>query len=279
MSRRKASRGPRQGGPQAGADLGPGPAGSIVAGIQPVLAALKARPQDVQRLVLAQGTRNPRLAELESLASGLDVRLERLPREQLEQLAGMEHHQDVLAEVTGRREASEQDLEQLLDALQHEPLLLVLDGVTDPHNLGACLRTAEAAAVDAVIVPKDRATGLTPVVRKTSAGAAELVPLVQVTNLARTLRALKDRGIWLAGTADEAPADIYAQDLTGPLALVMGSEGQGIRRLTADLCDYLVSIPMAGAIESLNVSVATGVCLYEIRRQQRQSWGQSQGSE
>ena len=269
MNKRKASRGPRPRGPQPGGEAGSVRAGGIVAGIQPVLAAIKARPQDVLRLILAQGARNPRLAELESLAAGLDLRLERLPREQLGQLAGLEHHQDVLAEVAGRREANEQDLEQLLDALAHPPLLLVLDGVTDPHNLGACLRTAEASGVDAVIVPKDRATGLTPVVRKTSAGAAELVPLVQVTNLARTLRSLKDRGIWLAGTADEAPADIYGQDLTGPLALVMGSEGQGIRRLTADLCDYLVSIPMAGAIESLNVSVATGVCLYEIRRQQR----------
>jgi 23S rRNA (guanosine2251-2'-O)-methyltransferase len=269
MSGHKATRAARHQAKRPAAGGSPGHSGSIVAGIQPVLAALKARPGEVLRLVLAQGAKNPRLAELEQLASGLGVRLERLPREQLEELAGMQHHQDVLAELIARGEASEEDLAHLLDALDHPALLLVLDGVTDPHNLGACLRTAEAAGVDAVIVPKDRATGLTPVVRKSSAGAAELVPLVQVTNLARTLRALKERGIWLAGTSDEAPADIYGQDLTGALALVMGSEGQGIRRLTADLCDYLVSIPMAGAIESLNVSVATGVCLYEIRRQQR----------
>ena len=205
------------------------------------------------------------------MAAGRGVRLLREPRAQLDQLVGAERHQDVLAELVLRKEASEQDLQQLLDGLDEPPLLLVLDGVTDPHNLGACLRTAEAAGVHAVIVPRDRATGLTPVVRKTASGAAEIVPLVQVTNLARTLRALKERGIWLVGTSDTAPTDLYGQDLAGPLALVMGSEGQGIRRLTADLCDYLVSIPMQGVIESLNVSVATGVCLYEVRRQRRGS--------
>jgi 23S rRNA (guanosine2251-2'-O)-methyltransferase len=163
----------------------------------------------------------------------------------------------------------EEDLEGLLDVLEEDPLLLILDGVQDPHNLGACLRTAEAAGVHAVIVPKDRAVGITPIVRKAAAGAAEIIPVVQVTNLARVLRLLKQRGVWLYGTSDQAQANLWQQDLRGPLALVMGGEGDGLRRLTAELCDHLVAIPMAGRIESLNVSVATGVCLYEIRRQRQ----------
>jgi 23S rRNA (guanosine2251-2'-O)-methyltransferase len=145
----------------------------------------------------------------------------------------------------------------------------VLDGVQDPHNLGACLRSADAAGVAAVIVPRDRAAGLTPVVRKVAAGAAETVPLVSVVNLARTLRELKERGIWLTGTDDSADKSLYDVDLTGPLALVMGSEGEGMRRLTRECCDQLVSIPMGGAVESLNVSVAAGVVLFEAVRQRR----------
>jgi 23S rRNA (guanosine2251-2'-O)-methyltransferase len=145
----------------------------------------------------------------------------------------------------------------------------VLDGVTDPHNLGACLRSADAAGVAAVIVPRDRAAGLTPVVRKVAAGAAESVPLVAVVNLARTLRELKERGLWLVGTADDASSTLYDVDLTGPTVLVLGSEGEGMRRLTREACDQLVSIPMAGAVESLNVSVATGIALFEAVRQRR----------
>jgi len=143
----------------------------------------------------------------------------------------------------------------------------VLDGIQDPHNLGACLRTAEAAGVHLVVICKDRSAPITPVVRRAASGAAETLPIVQATNLARVLRALKEHGIWLAGTSDEAGDSLYATDLTGPMALVMGSEGSGLRRLTSELCDYLVRIPMAGHVESLNVSVATGVCLYEINRQ------------
>ncbi|MCB1854974.1 MAG: 23S rRNA (guanosine(2251)-2'-O)-methyltransferase RlmB, partial [Halieaceae bacterium] len=146
-------------------------------------------------------------------------------------------------------------------------LLLVLDGVTDPHNLGACLRSADAAGVDAVIVPRDRAADLSPVSRKVACGAAEVVPFVRVTNLARTLQALKERGVWLYGTAGEAQQSLYASDLTLPLALVMGAEGAGMRRLTREQCDFLVSLPMAGSVSSLNVSVASGICLFEARRQ------------
>ncbi len=146
-------------------------------------------------------------------------------------------------------------------------LVLVLDGVQDPHNLGACLRTAEAAGVGLVILPKDGSAGLTPVARRSAAGAAEVMPLLLATNLARVLRKLKEKGVWLAGTADTAEQDIYQADLSGPLALVMGSEGKGMRRLTSELCDFLVRIPMQGSVSSLNVSVATAVCLFEINRQ------------
>ena len=188
----------------------------------------------------------------------------------LEQLAGGERHQGVAAELVPRAADPETLLEEALESVTGAaPLLLVLDGVTDPHNLGACLRSADAAGVAAVIVPRDRAAGLTPVVRKVAAGAAETVPLVQVVNLARTLRDLRDRGVWLVGTADDAPRTLYDVDLRGPTTLVLGSEGEGMRRLTREACDELVSIPMAGAVESLNVSVATGVALYEAVRQRR----------
>ena len=147
------------------------------------------------------------------------------------------------------------------------PLLLVLDGVTDPHNLGACLRSADAAGALAVIVPKDKSATLTPTVRKVACGAAEVIPLVAVTNLARTLEKLKQRGLWVVGTAGEAEQSLYQQDMTGPTILIMGAEGSGMRRLTRDLCDYLVHLPMTGSVSSLNVSVATGVCLFEAQRQ------------
>ena len=238
-----------------------------IAGIQPVIAALRANPGSIERLYVAQGSQNRRVHDIEMLAADLGVEVRREARETLEQLAGLERHQDVVADLRGSRVLGEADLPALLEAIQGDPLLLVLDGVQDPHNLGACLRTAEAAGVHAVIIPRDRAAGLTPVVRKTSAGASEVVPVVQVTNLARVLRELKERGIWLYGTADQADHGLWRVDLKGPLALVMGGEGQGLRRLTAELCDFLIAIPMAGVIESLNVSVATGVCLFEIQRQ------------
>ena len=155
----------------------------------------------------------------------------------------------------------------MIEASTSPPLLLVLDGITDPHNLGACLRTADASGVLAVIAPKDKSVGLTPTVRKVASGAAETVPFVQVTNLARTLDQLKARGVWVVGTADDGEASIHEADLKGPLALVMGAEGKGMRRLTREKCDVLVRIPMLGQVESLNVSVATGVCLYEALRQ------------
>lgn len=173
-------------------------------------------------------------------------------------------HADLSAATPVR---SEDELFQILDTLEGDPFLLIMDGVQDPHNLGACLRSAEAAGVHAVIVPRDRAVGLTDVVRLAAAGAAERIPLVQVTNLARTMKALKDAGLWLVGTADQAKNSLYDVDLAGSLGLVMGAEGKGLRRLTAEHCDFLVTIPMHGKVGCLNVSVATGVCLFEAVRQ------------
>lgn len=242
---------------------------TIVAGIQAVIAALRANPGGVRCVYLNQASGNQRLKDVMLLAGDAGVAVHCVARDDLDRMAGAGRHQDVVAELEARAALREDDLFALLDAIEGAPLLLVLDGVQDPHNLGACLRTAEAAGVHAVIVPKDRAVSLTPVVRKASAGASELVPLVQVTNLARVLRELKQRGIWLCGTTDTAETGLWQQDLSGPLALVMGSEGEGMRRLTSELCDFLVAIPMAGSIESLNVSVATGVCLYEIQRQRQ----------
>jgi len=246
-------------------------ANPVAYGIHTVRALLTRTPQRVRRVLLAQGRGSAsRLHELRALAEGAGVPVSASDDAQLDRLAEGERHQGVVAEVMPRAGDPETQLEEALEALgDAPPLLLVLDGVTDPHNLGACLRSADAAGVAAVIAPRDRAAGLTPVVRKVAAGAAEAVPLVAVVNLARTLRELKDRGVWLVGTADDAPRTLFDADLTGPTAIVMGSEGEGMRRLTRETCDELVSIPMAGAVESLNVSVATGVALFEAVRQRR----------
>jgi 23S rRNA (guanosine2251-2'-O)-methyltransferase len=212
----------------------------------------------------------PRLKELHDTATAARVPILHADDEELDRLAEGERHQGVVAEIVPHVGDPETQLEEALEAhADSPPLLLVLDGVTDPHNLGACLRSADAAGVAAVIVPRDRAAGMSPVVRKVAAGAAETVPLVAVVNLARTLRELKEREFWLVGTSDEATRTLYDADFTGPTVLVLGSEGEGMRRLTREACDDLVSIPMAGAVESLNVSVATGVALFEAVRQRR----------
>jgi 23S rRNA (guanosine2251-2'-O)-methyltransferase len=189
---------------------------------------------------------------------------------QLDKLAKSRKHQGIIAEYNAPKTWGDNELFDLLSELNEPALLLILDGVTDPHNLGACLRTAEAAGVQAVITTKDKAAGLTPVVRKVASGAAEIIPLIQVTNLARTLDTLKDAGIWIIGTSDHATENMYSQDLTGPIAFVMGAEGKGMRRLTEKQCDILANLPMAGEVSSLNISVATGVCLYEAVRQRQQ---------
>jgi 23S rRNA (guanosine2251-2'-O)-methyltransferase len=254
-----------------GSASGAQPAGNVAYGIHPVRVLLQRSPQRVRQLWLSSSRDcAPRLQELRALAGQAGITVVDADDSQLDKLADGERHQGVIVEIAPRPDDPETQLEEALESLgDTPPLLLVLDGVTDPHNLGACLRSADAAGVAAVIVPRDRAVGLTPVVRKVAAGAAESIPLVQVVNLARTLRELKARGVWLVGTSDDAASTLYDLDLSGPTALVLGSEGEGMRRLTREACDELVSIPMAGAVESLNVSVATGVALFEAVRQRR----------
>jgi 23S rRNA (guanosine2251-2'-O)-methyltransferase len=240
---------------------------SLIVGWHAVLAALRAPGSTVKEVWLRRGRDDRRSEELAQLARERNVPVRTADVVALDERAEGVSHQGVLAYVSGGRVLDEGDLERLLDGLSHPPFLLVLDGVQDPHNLGACLRTADAAGVDAVIAPRDRAVGLTPATRKTAAGAAETLPFVQVTNLARSLRELQERGIWVIGAAGEAGQTLYQADLKGPLALVLGAEEKGMRRLTRENCDLLVSIPMQGTVESLNVSVATAVCLYEAVRQ------------
>lgn len=240
-----------------------------ITGIHAVTELLRRRPADVSRLWVIKQRDDRRMGKLLDLAKAQSVPIDSVSKKELEELCPASH-QGVVAETrTSNPAMSEKDLLAMLDALDHTPLLLVLDGVTDPHNLGACLRTADAAGVDAVIVPKDKSASLNATVSRVASGAAETVKLVTVTNLSRCLKALQNNHIWLVGTDDEATVDIYTQDLRGPIALVMGSEGGGLRRLTRECCDFLVSIPMAGDLSSLNVSVATGVALFEAVRQRR----------
>jgi 23S rRNA (guanosine2251-2'-O)-methyltransferase len=221
----------------------------------------------VRELLVENGQRNARVQALVERARALKIAVHHRPREQLDKLAGEARHQGVLARYEPPPLAGEADLPALLEEAGERTLVLVLDGVTDPHNLGACLRSAAAAQATAVIVPKDRAVGLTPVVRRASAGGADRVPLIAVTNLARTLRVLKDAGVWITGLDGDTETSIYDVDLKGPVALVMGSEGEGMRRLTRETCDFVAKIPMLGSMESLNVSVATGIVLFEALRQ------------
>ena len=240
---------------------------SWIVGINPVEGALSNDAERVRELLVEQGQRNARVLELAERAKALKIPVNHRPREQLEKVAGEARHQGVAALYEAPPLAHENDLAALVERDGSDTLILVLDGVTDPHNLGACLRSAAAAKVTAVIVPKDRAVGLTPVVRRASAGGADRVPLIAVTNLARTLRELKEAGVWITGLAGDTDTAIYGVDFRGPVALVLGGEGEGIRRLTRELCDFVAKIPMPGAMESLNVSVATGVVLFEALRQ------------
>ena len=239
----------------------------LLIGINSVEAALSHDPKNIVELFIETGTTNARLKELSERARDLGVKPHGRTRELLDRMTGGGRHQGVVAQYRAAPPRSESELAGLVEAAGREALVLVLDGVTDPHNLGACLRSAEAAGVTAVVVTKDKAVGITPIVRRASAGAADRVPFIAVTNLARTLRALKDAGLWLTGLVGESEQDFYRVDLKGPIALVIGSEGEGLRRLTREQCDYLVRIPMRGAVESLNVSVATGITLFEVLRQ------------
>ena len=226
---------------------------------------LKTAPSSVVEVHVDAARRDQRMRQLLERAQAANVRVQDSDDARLTQLAGTPRHQGVVARVAALPRTH--SLDDLLDAVEGPPLLLVLDGVTDPHNLGACLRVADGAGVHAVIAPKDHAVGLNATVAKVASGAAEAVPYLMVTNLARTLNELKERDIRIVGTSDDAPHTLYEAPLSGPLALVLGAEGKGLRQLTRKTCDTLLRIPMLGAVESLNVSVAAGVCLYEARRQ------------
>ncbi len=242
----------------------------VVYGLHAVASLLASEPHSVDRLLVSAAS-DRRLARVIELARAAGIDVQQVSRRELDRSLPNRRHQGVVAQVqSGRCALPERALPDFLAALEEPAFLLVLDGVQDPHNLGACLRTADAAGVHAVILPKDRAVGITPVVHKVACGAVQSVPVFTVTNLARTLRSLREAGIWLFGASDAAEQDLYASDLQGPIALVLGGEGGGLRRLTRELCDHMVSIPMAGAVESLNVSVATGVLLFEALRQRRQ---------
>lgn len=239
-----------------------------VAGIHAVRSVLKHGAERIEQVLVDPRRQDRRLNALLHEVRALRLTVTESARAELDRLSGGANHQGVLVRTRAPAARNEADLDDLLSGLDQPPFLLVLDGVTDPHNLGACLRTADAAGVHAVIAPRDHSVGLTPVVCKVASGAAEHVPFVQVTNLARTLRHLRDSfGVFLFGTTGEAAQSLYQADLRGPLGLVMGAEGAGMRRLTREQCDHLVSLPMAGSVESLNVSVATGVCLFEALRQ------------
>nr|WP_067289546.1 23S rRNA (guanosine(2251)-2'-O)-methyltransferase RlmB [Marinobacterium profundum] len=243
----------------------------ILFGQHAVRTALKRDSKRIKRLLVQQGRNDERIQQVIDLAAPVHVRPERVSRQELDRLSDGGVHQGVLVLCDPILSKDEAFLDQLLDGLEAAPFLLVLDGVTDPHNLGACLRTADAAGVQAVIAPKDKSAPLNSTVSKVACGAAEVVPYVQVTNLARTLQMLQERGIWITGTAGEAEQLVYDASLTGPMALIMGAEGKGMRRLTREHCDHLVKIPMSGEVSSLNVSVAAGVCLFEAVRQRRQA--------
>lgn len=240
----------------------------VLAGFHAVVARLRHAPATIKEVYIEASRRDKRMQSFIDQVQAAKIKLVPVPVDRLDGLAKGTRHQGVVALAEDNPLAV--DIDEVLDALEDRgetPLFLVLDGVTDPHNLGACLRTADAAGVHAVIAPKDRAVGLNTTVQRVSCGGAETVPYLMVTNLARTLRQLKDRNIWVVGTDDQASSNLYAVDARRPMAWVMGAEGEGMRRLTRETCDELVTIPMVGSVESLNVSVASAVCLYETVRQ------------
>ncbi len=241
----------------------------ILIGFHAVQSLLKTAPSRAFQLCVTKGRQDQRLSKTISLAERNNIPIEYLTTEEIDKFAGSDRHQGVVLKACKGRIYDEAWMIEYLSSLDHPALVLVLDGLTDPHNLGACLRSADAAGVDAVIVPRDKSVGLTPVVRKVASGAAETVPFVLVTNLSRTLSKLKKSGLWICGAAGESDKSFCDVDLSVSTAIVMGSEDRGLRRLTRDCCDYLVSIPMQGAVPSLNVSVATGVVLFEAVRQRR----------
>lgn len=242
---------------------------SFIGGMHAVKALLKANASDTKLLLIQKGRKDSRVRAIVSLAQKAGVPVREVSRRELDEAGGGIEHQGVLAEFQGEPVGNENDLFDHLDSVEGAVFVLVLDGLQDPHNLGACIRSADAAGVDAVVVPVDNSVGITPVVRKVASGAVETMPVFQVTNLQRVLKKLKTSGIWVYGAAGESDSPIYDLDLTGSVAVVMGSEGSGLRRLTREVCDGLFSIPMHGSVGSLNVSVAAGVSLFEVCRQRR----------
>lgn len=237
-------------------------------GMHAVLAVLESAPERVLELKIQSSRQDEKILRLQDLSAQFGVAVGAATKQQLDDLTQGGNHQGVAARCRLAQPQTEHELMALVQQKKQGLFLLILDSVTDPHNLGACLRCADAAGVDAVVTTKDKASGLTPVVRKVAVGAAEVVPFIQVTNLARTLKQLQDEGVWIVGAAlDETAVSLYDADLKGNLAIVMGAEGSGLRRLTKEACDSLVYIPMCGRVDSLNVSVAAGVCLFEANRQ------------
>jgi 23S rRNA (guanosine2251-2'-O)-methyltransferase len=240
----------------------------VVFGFHAVLARLRADPHAVVEIFLDETRNDARGKDLAAAAERAGVRLLRVPTKRLDGFYGGGRHQGVVARVAVK--SLGESLDDVLEGVE-QPLVLVLDGVTDPHNLGACLRVANAAGAHAVIAPKDRAAGITPAVSKVASGAAEATPYLMVTNLARTLRELKEREVWIVGADERASQSLYEADLPAAIAWVLGAEGEGMRRLTRESCDLLVRIPMGGEVESLNVSVSAGVCLFESVRRRAQA--------
>lgn len=241
----------------------------ILYGFHAITARLRHDPTGIEEVLYDPARRDRRMQDFLHVAQAAGVRLVAADDARLHGLTGTHRHQGVVARAMPLSLA--RNLAELLDGLSGPALLLVLDGITDPHNLGACLRVADAAGAHAVIAPRDRAVGLNATAEKVASGAAQAIPYITVTNLARALRELKDAGVWIIGTADNAPCSLYDMAFDGSVALVMGAEGEGMRRLTRDTCDELMHIPMMGSVESLNVSVASGVCLFEVVRQRRKT--------
>jgi 23S rRNA (guanosine2251-2'-O)-methyltransferase len=243
----------------------------ILFGFHAVQSRMRQHAASIQEILIDQDRVDPRMKDLLKLAESSNVRVMQVDRDRLDGIAGRNgRHQGVIARVVDAP-IPYKDIHDILESdLAEPPFFLILDGVEDPHNLGACLRVADAMGVHAVIAPKDRAVGLNATVRKVASGAAETVPFISVTNLARTIRELKEAGVFVIGTTMDSESTLLNTKLDGPIAIVLGAEGDGIRRLTAESCDALVTIPMFGSVESLNVSVASGICLYEVRRQRNQ---------
>jgi len=238
-----------------------------VFGLHAVRSVLTQHPDRLIELFVSRERQDVSVAEVIGQAEAIGIRPQWIPRQALDKRAEFGNHQGVVATIKALPPLNENDFSTLIEKAQGAPLFLVLDNVTDPHNLGACMRTADAAGATAVVVPKDKSAQVTPTVRKVACGAVDNIPLVVVTNLARALRTLQELNVWVVGTAGEADKSLYQIDFKGPLALVMGAEGKGMRRLTRETCDELASIPLDGSVSSLNVSVASGVCLFEAVRQ------------